>query len=141
MIGWFAFMTSMLKREEVRTQIRSRVDCNLVSAPVVRGDLFGPEHIPPLETVKMRSALKPKGFLTDVLFHLKSLNMKKRRYADLYGYTSDEFDRWLERGINNRLRSVGKCRSELDMHTVFAAYKDETRKLPRRRLRQMRITP
>jgi hypothetical protein len=67
--------------------------------------------------------------------------MKKRRYADLYGYTSDEFDRLLERGINNKLRSVGKYRSELDMPTIFAAYKDETRKLPRRRLREMRISP
>ena len=64
--------------------------------------------------------------------------MKKRRYADLYGYTPDEFDRWLESGINKKLRAVGKSRSELDMHTVFAAYKDETRKLPRRRFHQMR---
>ena len=55
--------------------------------------------------------------------------MKKRRYTDLYGYTSDEFDRWLERGINKKLRSAGKSRSELDMSTVFAAYEDETRKL------------
>ena len=66
--------------------------------------------------------------------------MKKRRYADLYDYTLDEFDRWLEKGINKKLRSAKKPRSELDMHTVFAAYKDETRKLPRRRLREMRIT-
>jgi hypothetical protein len=66
--------------------------------------------------------------------------MKKRRYADLYGYTQDEFDRWLEKGINKKLRSVGKSRSELDMHTVFTAYKDETRQLPRRRLREMRTT-
>jgi hypothetical protein len=65
--------------------------------------------------------------------------MKKRRYADLYGYTQDEFDRWLESSVNKKLRSVGKSRSELDMNTVFAAYKDETRKLPRRRLREMRI--
>jgi hypothetical protein len=66
--------------------------------------------------------------------------MKKRRYVDLYGYTQDEFDRWLESSINKKLRSDGKSRSELDMHTIFAAYKDETRKLPRRRLREMRIT-
>ena len=66
--------------------------------------------------------------------------MKKRRYVDLYNYTQDEFDRWLESGINKNLRSVGKPRSELDMHTVFAAYRDETRQLPRRRLREMRIT-
>ena len=64
--------------------------------------------------------------------------MKKRRYVDLYGYTSDEFDLWLERGINKKLRSTGKSRSELSMSTVFAAYEDETRKLPRRRLREMR---
>lgn len=55
--------------------------------------------------------------------------MKKRRYADLYGYTQDEFDRWLEKGINKKLRSARKPRSEHDMHTVFAAYKDETREL------------
>ena len=66
--------------------------------------------------------------------------MKKRRYVDLYGYTPDEFDCWLERGINKKLRSTGKSRSELDMRTVFAAYEDETRKLSRRRLREMRIT-
>ena len=65
--------------------------------------------------------------------------MKKRRYIDLYGYTQEEFDRLLESGINKKLRSAGKSRSELDMHTVFAAYKDETRQLPRRRLREMRI--
>ena len=67
--------------------------------------------------------------------------MKKRRYIDLYGYTADEFDRLLERGINKKLRSAGKSRSELDMSTVFVAYEDETRKLPRRRLREMRIAP
>ncbi|SEA26465.1 hypothetical protein [Nitrosospira multiformis] len=66
--------------------------------------------------------------------------MKKRRYTDLYGYTSDEFDRWLERGINKKLRSAGKSRSELDMSTIFAAYEDESRKLPRRRRREMRTT-
>jgi hypothetical protein len=66
--------------------------------------------------------------------------MKKRRYVDLYGYTSDEFDQLLERGINKKLRSAGKSKSALDMRTVFAAYKDETRTLPRRRLREMRIT-
>ena len=66
------------------------------------------------------------------------LNMKKRRYIDLYGYTQDEFDQWLEKGINKKLRSAGKSRSELDMHTIFAAYHDETRRLPRRRLREMR---
>ena len=65
--------------------------------------------------------------------------MKKRRYADLYGYTSDEFDRWLESGINKKLRSTGKSRSELDIHTVFTVYKDEARKLSRRRLRKMRV--
>ena len=67
--------------------------------------------------------------------------MKKRRYIDLYGYTLGEFDHWLERGINKKLRSAGKSRRGLDMSTVFAAYEDETRKLPRRRLREMRITP
>jgi hypothetical protein len=65
--------------------------------------------------------------------------MKKRRYVDLYGYSPDEFDRWLESSINKKLRSAGKARSELDKHTVFAVYKDETRKLPRRRLREMLI--
>ena len=65
--------------------------------------------------------------------------MKKRRYVDLYGYTSDEFDRLLERGINKKLHSAGKSRWELDMPTVFAAYEDETRKLPRRRLHEIRI--
>ena len=64
--------------------------------------------------------------------------MKRRRYVDLYGYTSDEFDRLLERGINKKLRSAGKSRSELDMSTVFATYEDETRKLSRRRLREIR---
>jgi hypothetical protein len=66
--------------------------------------------------------------------------MKKRRYVDLYGYTQDEFDRWLESGINKKLRYAGKSRRELDRGTVFMAYKDETRKLPRRRLHEMRIT-
>ncbi|WP_143104299.1 hypothetical protein [Nitrosospira multiformis] len=66
--------------------------------------------------------------------------MKKRRYAELYGYTQDEFDHWLESGIHKKLRSVGKSRSELDMDTVFAAYKDEICRLPRRRRREMRIT-
>lgn len=66
--------------------------------------------------------------------------MKKRRYVDLYGYTQEEFDRWLESGINKKLRSTGKSRLELDMDAVFTAYKDETRKLPRRRLRELRIT-
>jgi hypothetical protein len=66
--------------------------------------------------------------------------MKKRRYIDLYGYTSDEFDHLLEKGMNKKLRSAGKSKSALDMRTVFAAYKDETRTLPRRRLREMRIT-
>jgi superfamily II DNA/RNA helicase len=72
--------------------------------------------------------------------HRGGNGMKKRRYVDLYGYTSDEFDRLLERGLNKKLRSAGKSRSELDMHTVFAAYEDETRKLSRRRLHEMRIT-
>ena len=66
--------------------------------------------------------------------------MKKRRYVALYGYAQDEFDRWLESGVNKKLRSEGKSRSELGMDTVFAAYKDEARKLPRRRLRELRIT-
>jgi hypothetical protein len=35
--------------------------------------------------------------------------MKKRRYADLYDYTLDEFDRWLEKGINKKLRSAQKA--------------------------------
>ncbi|HEU4854460.1 MAG TPA: hypothetical protein VFS89_04130 [Nitrosospira sp.] len=65
--------------------------------------------------------------------------MKKRRYLDLYGYTQDEFDRWLESGINKKLRYAGKARRELDRGTVFTVYKDETRKLPRRRLREIRI--
>jgi hypothetical protein len=65
--------------------------------------------------------------------------MKKRRYVDLYGYTQDEFDRWLESGINKKLRSTGKSRLELDRDTVFTAYKDETRTLPRRRLRELRL--
>lgn len=65
--------------------------------------------------------------------------MKKRKYADLYGYTSEEFDRLLERGINKKLRSAGKSRSEMDMSTIFAAYEDETRELFRRRLREMRV--
>jgi hypothetical protein len=66
--------------------------------------------------------------------------MKKRRYIDLYGYTLDEFDRWLERGISKKLRSAGKSRWESDMHAIFAAYEDETRKLSRRRLCEIRIT-
>lgn len=66
--------------------------------------------------------------------------MKKRRYVDLYGYTLDEFDHLLERGINRKLRSAGKSRSELGMHAIFAAYEGETRKLSRRRLREIRIT-
>jgi hypothetical protein len=65
--------------------------------------------------------------------------MKKRRYADLYGYTPSEFDRCLERSINKKLRSAGKAGSELDMHTVFSAYKDEARNLPRRRPAKMRL--
>jgi hypothetical protein len=66
--------------------------------------------------------------------------MKKRRYVDLYGYTQEEFDRRLESGITKKLRSTGKSRLELDMCTAFAAYKEETRELPRRRLREVRIT-
>lgn len=83
-----------------------------------------------------------RSFLVDMFFHLERniKCMKKRRYIDLYGYTQDEFDHWLERGINKKLRSAGKSRSELDMHAVFAAYHDETRKLPRRRFREMRTT-
>jgi hypothetical protein len=65
--------------------------------------------------------------------------MKKRKYVDLYGYTQDEFDSWLESGINKKLRSAGKPRLEMDKDLVFAVYKDETRKLPRRRLHVMRI--
>jgi hypothetical protein len=91
-----------------------------------------------------QNAPKPEAqgfFLTDYFPHFgQDMMKKKRRYADLYGYSQDEFDRWLEKGINKKLRSVGKSRSELDMHTVFAAYKDETRQLPRRRLREMRTT-
>ena len=64
--------------------------------------------------------------------------MKKRRYVDLFGYTAEEFDDLLESGTNKILRSKGKPVAELDMQTVFAAYKDETRKLPRRRFREMR---
>jgi hypothetical protein len=66
--------------------------------------------------------------------------MKKRRYVDLFGYTAEEFDNLLESGANKILRSNGKPLAELDMQTVFTAYKDETRKLPRRRLREMRMT-
>jgi hypothetical protein len=64
--------------------------------------------------------------------------MKKRRYVDLFGYTAEEFDDLLESSANKILRSSGKTMSELDMETVFRAYRDETRKLPRRRLREMR---
>jgi hypothetical protein len=64
--------------------------------------------------------------------------MKKRRYVDLFGYTAEEFDKLLESSISKKLRSTGKPLSELDMQTVFTAYEDETRKLPRRRLREMR---
>ncbi|ABB74131.1 hypothetical protein SAMN05216403_1366 [Nitrosospira multiformis ATCC 25196] len=80
-----------------------------------------------------------RAFLTDMFPYPGRNVMKKRKYIDLYGYTQDEFDHWLESGINKKLRSAGKSRSELDMDTVFAAYKDETRKLLRRRLREMRI--
>ena len=66
--------------------------------------------------------------------------MKKRRYTDLFGYTAEEFDNLLEISTNKILRSNGKPKSELDMQTVFTAYKEETRKLPRRRLREMRTT-
>ena len=66
--------------------------------------------------------------------------MKKRRYVDLFGYTAEEFDNLLESGANKILRSSGKPMSELDMETIFTAYKDESRKLPRRRLREMRTT-
>jgi hypothetical protein len=65
--------------------------------------------------------------------------MKKRRYIDLHGYTLDEFDLWLERGINKKLRSAGKSRSELEVHAIFAAYEDETRRLSRRRFREICI--
>jgi hypothetical protein len=64
--------------------------------------------------------------------------MKKRRYIDLFGYTAEEFDELLESSISKTLRSNGKLMSELDMQTVFSAYKDEARKLPRRRLRETR---
>ena len=66
--------------------------------------------------------------------------MKKRKYVDLFGYTAEEFDNLLEISTNKILRSNGKPKSELDMQTVFTAYKEETRKLPRRRLREMRTT-
>ena len=66
--------------------------------------------------------------------------MKKRKYIDLFGYTAEEFDNLLEISTNKILRSNGKPKSELDMETVFTAYKEETRKLPRRRLREMRTT-
>ena len=66
--------------------------------------------------------------------------MKKRRYTDLFGYSAEEFDNLLEISTNKILRSNGKPKSELDMQTVFTAYKEETRKLPRRRLREMRTT-
>jgi hypothetical protein len=62
------------------------------------------------------------------VFLLLEEMMKKRRYVDLYGYTLDEFDSWLESAIDQKLRSARKSRSELDMPTVFAAYKDEARK-------------
>ena len=66
--------------------------------------------------------------------------MKKRKYIDLFGYTAEEFDNLLEISTNKILRSNGKPKSQLDMQTVFTAYKEETRKLPRRRLREMRTT-
>jgi hypothetical protein len=64
--------------------------------------------------------------------------MKKRRYVDLYGYTAEEFDNLLESSANKILRANAKTMSKLDMQTVFTAYRDETRKLPRRRLREIR---
>jgi hypothetical protein len=64
--------------------------------------------------------------------------MKKRRYTDLFGYTAEEFDKLLESGTSKILRSNRTPLSDLDMETVFAAYKHETRKLPRRRLREIR---
>jgi hypothetical protein len=67
--------------------------------------------------------------------------MKKRRYIDLYGYTLDEFDLWLERGINKKLRSAGKSRSELDVHAIFAAYEGETRRLSCRRMSEIALPP
>ena len=70
----------------------------------------------------------------------KQIFMKKRKYIDLFGYTAEEFDNLLEISTNKILRSNGKPKSELDMQTVFTAYKEETRKLPRRRLREMRTT-
>ena len=88
----------------------------------------------------MRPAPEARGFFLTDCFPIHKNIMKKRRYVDLYGYTQDEFDRRLESGINKKLRSAGKSRLELDMDTVFAAYKDETRKLPRRRLRELRTT-
>lgn len=63
--------------------------------------------------------------------------MKKRRYTDLFGYTVEEFDKLLENGTSKILRSNRKSMSELDMETIFTVYRDETRKLPRRRLREM----
>ncbi|SEL27038.1 hypothetical protein [Nitrosovibrio tenuis] len=64
--------------------------------------------------------------------------LKKRRYVDLFGYTPEEFDDLLERSTNKILRSTGKPVNELDMQTVFTAYENEARKLPRRRFRETR---
>jgi hypothetical protein len=65
--------------------------------------------------------------------------MKKRRYADLYGYTQEEFDRWLESGINNKLLSIEKPGWSWTC-AVLEACKNETRRLPRRALREMGTT-
>jgi hypothetical protein len=64
--------------------------------------------------------------------------MKKRRYADIYGYSPDEFDRWLEKASINSLKcSAKKPLQEFDRDSVFSAYNDGLRKAPRLRMRML----
>jgi hypothetical protein len=104
------------------------------------------EHISTLAiaTMPLYSRSRPASFSDWSFFSPRIkrtlLFMKKRRYTDLFGYTAEEFDKLLESGTSKLLRSNRTSLSDLDMETVFAAYKHETRKLPRRRLREIRAT-
>ena len=64
--------------------------------------------------------------------------MKKRRYADIYGYSPDEFDEWLEKASLSSLKcSEKKPLHEFDKDSVFSAYNDGLRKAPRLRMRTL----
>ena len=55
--------------------------------------------------------------------------MKKRRYADLYGYSPEEFDEWLEKASLSSLKcSAKKPLHEFDKDSVFSAYNEGLRK-------------